>query len=783
MKGTCGLQNVLAAVALCLVLAGCVAEKRTAATVGGALEREVPQVVAVLPAEMLLAQNATQRGADTEAVRFVCDLTRSVLVNQIAGKGYRPMLTKAVDRKLHGHPDWKTMGDKDLCRLLGAQGIIHVDISDWAMMTVAAIEQYMLTASARMVDATGREVGVWTETADKNKFSIPTSLVGVAATIAGALLGDSPEKQFRHVAYDWGWKMAQVMPDCLEGQTLPEIKLVDSNVDTGTFGIGEKVAVKVYAEKDLVASFDIGDFKRDIPLKMVGDGEYEGYYVVRENDRASGQLLTVRVARLNGTEREWTEAAAPIAIDGIRPKGPVNTTFQGQSDGMHISWRLPTGKEIAAFIIERGDKPVGQFSRIARTGETRFVDTGVKQGTTYFYRVRSEDRARNLSRPQKSVPAVMPRFDEITIGGELGGSLITGRYAVSEDAVVPEGRELTIMEGARLTFAEGVRLTVKGRLLVKGTDKAPVELTGRNWSGLEIAHGGAAQISGTTISGAKTAIRSEGRLRAAELSARGEGGEDGLVLSDGVFELTDVDLSGWKTGARIDGAKGSLARATLTNNGTGVAYISGELALAHDNIHDNARNIIAALKLAVAGNYLGATNVREARVSENVILKSVLDAPYPDGRAIALMAEEDLTAEQAARRFEEHKSQGVALFNARQYGDAYVELRKAAALKADRDTFMYLAYIHMELGEADQAAQTLESAITAFPYDFRLRQIYVRHLLAQGNDAKAMEVVDEALRLAPGNANLLFLKECVEKESKRLHSELDGKPQAPPTAP
>ena len=48
-------------------------------------------------------------------------------------------------------------------------------------------------------------------------------------------------------------------------------------MDTGTFGIGEKVAVKVYAEKDLVASFDIGDFKRDIPLKMVGDGERNNF--------------------------------------------------------------------------------------------------------------------------------------------------------------------------------------------------------------------------------------------------------------------------------------------------------------------------------------------------------------------------------------------------------------------------------------------------------------------------------------------------------------------------
>ena len=760
------MRKILLILVSCLALAACVAGKKANGPGAYAIEQDVPQVIAILPADLTQARNATEGGEiDAEDAEFVGSLTRNVLQNQLAGKGYLPLLPGAVDRKLHGHPGWKTMPPKDLCKLLGAQGVVYVSISGWSMVNVAAVENFMLSASARMVESGGREVGTWTETSEKNKFSIPTSLLGLAGTIAGALLSDSPQKQFRHVAYDWGWKMSQVMPDCLKGRTLPEIMLVDSNVDVGLFGVGQKVAVKVFAEKDLVASFDIGDFRKNIPLKMVGEGEYEGSYVVRENDRAKGQVLTVRVARLNGAEREWTEPEALLAIDGVPPKSPERETFQAQNDGVHIGWRLPRGEEAVAFVIERNISPVGEFTQIARVENDEFVDGEVEQGTTYFYRIRSEDRARNLSRPEKPREVVMPRFDEMAIGGELTGSLITGNYLVESDALVPAGRELSVMKGTRLTFAEGARLSVLGKLVVKGAADAPVVLAGSAWKGVEIAPGGVARISNASFAGCATALASSGRLVADSINARGDGGQ-GIAISGGTFELTDMDLTGWGKALAVTGGEGVLAQSTLTGNEIGVAYAAGELALDHNNIFGNTSNITAASKLTAKENYLGATTARDACVSENVILKSVLDAPYPDGRIIALMADEDLTAEQIEERFTAHKERGIALFNERKYGDAYAELQKAVRLKADRDTSLYLAYTQMELGEPDRAEQTMKQAIEAYPYDYRLRQIYVRHLLAQGQDGKAMAVVDEALKLDPGNTNLQFLKEYVIDEIK-----------------
>lgn len=770
MNRVCGIRNIVLTVVVCVALASCLAGRKAEGPGAYAMEQDVPQVVAVLPASVSPAEAATESGkVDPEEAGFVGGLARNVLHNHLAGKGYRPLLIQAVDRKLHDYPEWRTMEPKALCRLLGVQGVVYVDISGWAMVNVAAVENFMLSAGARMVDASGREIGSWTETADKRKFSIPVSLGGIASTLVGAFLSDSPQKQFRHVAYDWGWKMAQIMPDCLVGQSLPEIMLVDSNVDVGTFGVGDRVAVKVFAEKDLVGSFDIGNFRRGIPLKMVGEGEYEGVYVVREGDLAAGQPLTVRVARLNGAEREWTEAGALVALDGVPPEAPEKAAFRGESDGVHMGWRLPSGEEVAAFVVERNDNPVGEFARIARIEDAAFVDGDVEQGRTYYYRIRSEDGARNLSRPGAPAEVVMPRFDELAVGGELTGTLITGNYRVERDAVVPAGQTLTVMRGSRLTFADGAGLAVLGRLAVEGEKDAPVVLTGATWRGITVEEGGAADLSGAVLSGCAPAVSGSGSLRMEGVDAHGAGG-DGLVLSGGVFELRDVDLTGWTRALAVDGGEGVLAESSLTGNGTGVAYAGGELALDHNNIHQNGRNIDARRQLAVRANFLGATTADKAGVSELVILKSVLDAPYPDGKVLALMEDEDLSAEQIAKRLEEHKACGIELFNRRKYGDALVELARSARYGADRDVSLYTAYALMELGRNDRAGKTLEAATGAFPYDFRLRQVYVRYLLGEGRDGKALAVVDEALRMDPGNENLKFLKEYVVEEVGKMRS-------------
>lgn len=764
------LITLAALVAMSLVLSACMAGKKGKGPGSYAIEQEVPQVIAVLPPTMSLSANATQvpEAVDPDEKRFITNLTRRVLQNHLTGKGYRPKMIKAVDRKLHDTIIWDSMSPKEQCKLLGVQGVVTIDVVGYSMLSAAALENFMLSANATMYDAGGNEIGSWLETAQKRDISVPTSVVGLIGTLAGAVLSDTPEKQFRHVAYDWGWKMSQIMPDCIKGQNLPEIMMVDTNVDVDIFGEGDRVAVKVFAAPDLIASFDIGHFRRNIPLKMVGDGEYEGYYVVRKNERAQGQQLIVRVAQLNGLEREWIEPEALVTIDGVPPEPPRSVNFRAQNDGVHMAWDLPEGEEVSAFIVERNETPVGAFAKAGVVEDTKFVDGEVEQGMTYYYRIRSVDRARNLSEVTEPREVVMPRFDELTIGGELSGSLITGKYFV-EDAVVPAGEVLTVMRGTTLTFDKDAKLLVQGKLLVKGAENAPVVMTGEQWGGIVVDDGGEVGVVNTSLSGAAPMVASRGRLLLEHVNGLGSG-QDGVVLKSGAFEITDADLTGWRRALVVEGAEGLVQYSALTGNNVGVAYASGEVELSRNAIHDNTLNIDARRKLAVRENYLGATVLKQAGVSDMVILKSVLDAPYPDGRIIALMEDADLTAEQIAKRFDEHKARGVELFQQRKYGDAYGELSKAVRVKEDRDTYLYLIYTQMELGDAERAETTMETAIKAFPYDFRLRQLHVQHLLGQGYDGRAMLSVDKALMMDPSNERLKMLKEYVIGEVKKMRS-------------
>ncbi|MGE4298073.1 MAG: hypothetical protein AB7E47_08600 [Desulfovibrionaceae bacterium] len=817
--------------AVCLAAPGCVRDRQAVSTMGQVLEKDIPRSVAVLPVRFMPRSNATShsRPPSQEDLDFVADLARGVLHNQLAGKGYQPQLPAAVDRVMDERgADWAQASPKELCRALDVQGVVYLEVEDWTMVSAAAVENFAFTARVRMVDAGGRDVGSWTDSADKMKVSVPTSLLGVAGTLLGALFSDAPQKQFRHVVYDWGWRIAQAMPDCAGGRTLPEIRLVDSNADAGPFGAGGMIAVRVVAEPDLTGVFSLGDLRRDIPLRPMGNGTYEGVYMVREGDAARGALLAVRMARGNGAARDWVEAASPLVIDGVPPQPPVAVVADARREGMHLAWNLPGGEEVVAFVVERNDTPVGAFTALGRVERTEYDDAAVAQGATWYYRVRSVDRAGNVSPPEAPLAAAMPRFEEVALAGPLTGELGAGNYRVEADAEVPQGGVLTLLPGARLAFGQGARLTVRGRLAAHGglggTDArdaatrpgAPVRLVGAAWRGVLVPEEGQADLAGVVFEGCAPCLESRGALRVAGMMAKGRGvgqGEgdgsggtpigaadgaadgaeagagdgagDGLILAgNGGYAVRDAQLSGWARALAVRGGEGSVTGCTLTGNRVGVAYASGKMTISHNNIHGNGLNIDAAQPLAVAGNFMGGANEAEARVSDEVLLRSVLDAPYPLGREVRLVADEDMAPETVEKRLNALKQGGIDAFNARKYGDAHGLLRQALRLKADRDVYLYLAYAQLELGEVASMERTLARGIEAFPYDFRLRQAYVRHLLRIGEPDKAVAAAEKASHMDPGNVNVQFLLEYAREAAAQAHGDGAAAPAAPtPAAP
>ena len=730
-------------------------------------EQEIPRKIAVLPAKYALKKKkdvSLEVEPGSEKGKFVANLVRGVIHNQLSGKGYATQPINLVDQKLaasKGKKDWDTISPKKLCKVLGVDGLIYPEIIAATMMKALAYDEYSIEARVKMVNSRGETLGTWTESASKRKIAIPTSPLSLAATLLEAALDESERKHMRLIVYDLGWKITQFIPDSPHGKALPEVISVVTNVDRGTFAGGEEIEVVVSAEKDLTCTFDLGEFKKAIPMPYSEDGNYKGVYRIREGDKTSMAPIKIRMVKPNGVERIWVETGGTVTIDAIAPPPPGEIKGRAGRQGVSLSWTLPETEDLNEFVVEKSDRPVGDFTLLAKTKDLNFLDPEVTQGSTHYYRVNSVDRIGNLSPPTKTVKMTMPFFDQVKLSDHLKGTLVPGVYLVEGESIVPVGEVLKIGPGSKLKFSPKARLLVKGVLRVMGSEERSAVFEGNGARGIHVTPGGRAEISRASLNGCSPCLEAQGGgLEVKSATIKGAGG-DGVVIGQGArFDLEDLLIGGFNRGILIDGGSGKIVGSTITKNDVGVEFAGGAVELINNNIFENKeKEVLSRGKLILYDNYLGAATVKEAKLGGDILVKSLLDAPYPHGRKVVLVDEKDITPEVIEARFQKYKGKGIEAFTKRKFGDAHQYLTKAMSLKDDTEVYLYMAYTQMILGEEANLEQTLEKAIKAFPYEVKLYQIYVKHLAAKGKKQEALSLLEKALKMNPDNETLKIMKQ------------------------
>ncbi len=729
-------------------------------------EEDIPRKVAVLPTTFAPREKkdvSLEVEPGSEKGKFIANLVRGVIHNQLSGKGYATQPLDLVDQKLAASKErkgWDALSPQKLCKLLGVDGLVYPEIISATMMKAVAYDEYSIEARVKMVNSNGEELGTWTESASKKRISIPTSPLSVAATVLEAVMDESERKHMRLIVYDLGWKIAQFIPDSPHGKALPEVISVLTNVDKGTFAGGEQIKVEVNAEKDLTCTFDVGDFKKAIPMPYSEGGVYKGVYQVREGDKTSMAPIKIRMVKPNGVERIWVETGGTVTIDAISPPPPGEVEGTATKEGISLSWTLPQSEDLNEFIVERSDRAVGDFKVLKKTKDLTLLDSDVTQGSTHYYQIRSVDRVGNRSQPTKIVKVTMPFFDQVKLSGQPKGTLVPGVYLVEGESVVPVGEVLNIGPGSRLKFSPEARLVAKGVLRAKGSEKRSAVFEGKGWQGIHVPSGGRAEISHATLAGCSPCIADEGgSLGVRSSSIHAEGG-DGITIGSGsTFELEDIQVSGCQKGIVLNGGKGKIEKSTISKNGVGVEFASGIVELVNNNIFGNQqKEVLSRGKLTLYDNYLGAPTIKEARLGGDIWVKSLLDAPYPHGRKVLLVDEKDITPKVIEARFKKYKGKGIEAFTKRRFGDAHQSLTKAMSLKDDTEVYLYLAYTQMILGEESGLEKTLKKGIEAFPYEVRLYQIYAKHLAAKGKKQEAISLLDKALKMNPDDKALKIMK-------------------------
>ena len=728
-------------------------------------EKDIPRTIAVMPARLLTDkkdETGFQIKPGSEDEVFVDELVRGVINNQLTGKGYSTIPLNRVDRKLAASPegkDWQKTPPKALCKLLGTHGLVFPEIISAVMLKTVAYDEYSIEVRITLFNNKGENLGSWTESASKRKIAIPTSAIGALATIAVAAMDEPARKHMRLVIYDWGWKISQFMPDSPHGGELPEILFVNTNVDKGVFGANEQIEVELNAEKGLTCSFDLGDFKQGIPMHYTAGGIYKGAYMVPEGEQAASLPLTLHLVKSNGMERTWAETGT-VTIDAVAPPPPVHLIARSGKQGISLSWSSPESEDLNEFLVERSVKAVGNFEPLEKTKDQKYLDTRVSQGKRYYYRIKSVDKLGNRSAPTQVQNLTMPYFDAVKLSPQFKGPLVPGTYLVEGTCVVPEGEASTVGPGTHFNFSPGARLVAKGSLTIKGDAKNRVFLEGEGWEGIEIPQGGRANISNAAISGCSQCLKAEGGLlEATDVTLKGSKGI-GILTEDGSpYELSDLTITGFHKGIVIKGGKGRIEKCSITGNHVGLTFLGGNTEIVNNNIFQNQGfEISAGPKLVLDRNYLGADNIKDLKMKGDILVASLLSAPYPKGTNVVLVDKKDVTPEIMEARFEKQKKSGIEAFKNRKFGDAHQSLEKAMNLKEDREVYLYLAYTQMIMEDAVASEKTLAAGIKAFPYEVRLYQVYARQLAAKGEKEKALKLVDKALRMNPDDPTLKMIK-------------------------
>ena len=116
------------------------------------------------------------------------------------------------------------------------------------------------------------------------------------------------------------------------------------------------------------------------------------YYVVTAVDDAGNESA-------NSTEGSATPEAAPPPADTTPPAAPAALSATAGDGQVSLDWDDNTETDLAGYNVHRSTvSSVGSFSQIAsQVVSSEYTDTGVTNGTTYYYTVTAVDEAGNES--------------------------------------------------------------------------------------------------------------------------------------------------------------------------------------------------------------------------------------------------------------------------------------------------------------------------------------------------------------------------------------------------
>ncbi len=724
---------------------------------------ELPNQVAILP----FYNETDEPGVDA--------LVRRNFANHFTSKAYQDIKLPIVDEKIIHFEKasgkvYKDLTPQELAATLGVDGLLYGKVTDHKKIYTGVYSQLSVEAEVWLVNArTGKELFRLRESVAYHEGGIPMSPLSLVVTVVSTAMNLRDIQKVRMVN-ELCYKFMEKIPTPKTMATVagrPVIREVLTNAIDGPFGPKRIIKVGLQGEPGLVATYDLGNFKKGLPMKELQPGIYAGEYAVLPGDNTRDMPITLTLTRPGGYETQWVDVSGFITIDTTPPSQVSGLRAKGYFDRVELTWNtLKNISDLKGYRVQRSESPLSGYTDLALVETAAYADKTAVAGSTYYYRVLSEDQAGNRADVTDSVRAALAAAEPLKLGGTLqSDTVLEGVYQVTSTLIVPKGITLTIGGESRLLFAAETALQVQGRLIVQGGE-SPVEFApfgAEKWGGISV-DGGAANLKRFTVRNATTGISS----RESEIVL-----EDGIVsgCTSGITingmtlaELKGMTISGNATGLKLSASRARVSGSNILQNSDGIMAdgFSGEI---HDNnLLDNERNISSIKALEVGANWFGTVKADGLKLV-NVTVAKVYNARFPGGTAVAPTVDPyaALSQEERQRKSAELLIEAGGYFRQRNFGKAAVLFNENLQVLPSAETYYYLGLCHQEMKESDKAVALLREGTKKFPQDAPLWKSLGMLAYEKGDDSAAQDALAEALRLSPDDSQARFVFDRLKK--------------------
>lgn len=758
--------NIFFWVMLLSLLSACAASQQTEKKDEAVLSlKELPRSVAVLPF-----------GNETDEIGLSGQVKKS-FSNHFSSKPYNKIEPYIVDEKVARieKSTGKTIFEipsKEAAEALGVDGLIYGKVTNFNKVYALAYSQIGVEAEIWMVNAkTGKELFRFRESARYHEGGVPLTPIGMIITAVSSAFNIREIQRVR-VINDLGWKLNEKIPvpAGFKTEARPVIKEVVSNVKEGPFGKGKVFNVAMDGEKGLFAMFEIGGFKKALPMKEIKDGQYFGEYVAVPGDNIKDAPVIATLRRSTGEESSFIDITGLFSVDTIPPPHVTGLNGRAFMDRLELSWDKVAANDLKGYHILRSTKPISGYEDIGFVEEERFIDSSTKTGDVYYYRVIAEDSAKNQGEQSESVKLSLRQKESQILKGDITSdtTLSAGTYIVRGAVVAVKGVVLTIEPDAKLLFEKDASLKIFGKITANGKKEEWVEFLpkapGETWNGV-VVDGGSADFSFIKLTGAKNALKLTNT--SANISNAILEKNDTAIHTTGTPSPNISKSTIWhnSTGILLDLSQSAITESDITQNKVGLHMAKSSPLLKENNIFANDTNVDAGdLPAQLDGNFFGTSVYEEMRFKGNVKVSTVLDDKYPNGKPAQVKVNPYtlLSPEEKKAKAAELLVSAGKYFRERNFGKAATQFEDILKLEEGPTTYYYLAISYQGMDDNEKALGFLKKGVEKFPLDSNLSKAYGLLLYQLGRDEEAKTAIKEAVRLNPGDKQIKFILERLE---------------------